>query len=293
MLGLTQFSKHHMDFINKVIAFCTSPFVGFIIGAAGIILSLYFYKISKKYRIPKYAVRNINLIEDSIGKIGDIKITYGENEVQNLSIAQVAFWNDGKETINSGDVAPLSPIVITANGKTNFLDLTIIYSKNDANNFRLEPIPNPVKPEEHLQNKLLIKFDYFDFNEGIIIQIFHTGTSSKEIQIEGAVKGCRSIKRMSKPIISKTKPIYEFLNKLKFRHKKIIAGVFLIAAPFIFYLSNVITRLASGGGIFKLSDSPFLLLALIYWGAAGSVLRRRIPSGFELFEEEIKPNQNV
>jgi hypothetical protein len=98
---------------------------------------------------------------------------------------------------------------------------------------------------------------------------------------------------MSKPIISKTKPIYEFLNKLKFRHKKIIAGVFLIAAPFIFYLSNVITRLASGGGIFKLSDSPFLLLALIYWGAAGSVLRRRIPSGFELFEEEIKPNQNV
>lgn len=42
-----------------------------------------------------------------------------------------------------------------------------------------------------------ITFDYLDHNDGALIQIFHTGSGSDDIQLEGTIKGARSIQRRS------------------------------------------------------------------------------------------------
>jgi hypothetical protein len=255
----------------------------------GIVLAIYFYFKSKRNRIPKYAVRSINLIEDSIGKIGDVEISYAQNKIKNLSIARVAFWNDGSETISSGDVAPLNPIKICCSGTTDFLGIEIVYKKNLANNFSLSPITSSKEPTKHLQNELFINFDYIDKDEGIILQIFHTGKTGEEIQIQGSIKGGGSVKKLQNPLLNKMKPFYSYIDKLKIKHKKIILGIFAIITPVLFFIFTFTPILKIQTSLVIPKYISFFIITIMYWSLAFLIFHKRVPKGFDLFEEELIP----
>ena len=60
--------------------------------------------------MPIYILRTVNLVRENVQKIDTVNILYAGNKVNNLSITKIAFWNDGKETINNSDVAQNNPI---------------------------------------------------------------------------------------------------------------------------------------------------------------------------------------
>lgn len=132
----------------------------------GIIFTTYFYFKSKKIRMPIYILRTVNLVRENVQKIDTVNILYAGNKVNNLSITKIAFWNDGKETINNSDVAQNNPIRLIIDKDCIFLDAEIIYQKNPSNDFNIS-ISNDNKYVD-------ITFDYFDFEEGIVLQVFHT-----------------------------------------------------------------------------------------------------------------------
>lgn len=85
---------------------------GWIVGIVGIILAIYFYFKNKKIKEPVYALRDLNLIKDLINTPEALEMFYAGNKINNLSVAKIAFWNAGRDTINEKDIAKADPLAI-------------------------------------------------------------------------------------------------------------------------------------------------------------------------------------
>lgn len=158
----------------------TNPIVGFWIGFIGIILAVIFYSKSRKLKRPIYWMRTFEILKGE-EKFPKLSIAYENGIVNTVSLTKIAFLNAGNETIDSGDIAPKNPLRIEIGGSFKILDKSVVYTKNEANNFRLE--------ETEQKNTLKINFDYLDKNDGAIFQIIHDGASPDAINIKGSIKG--------------------------------------------------------------------------------------------------------
>lgn len=278
----------HLAF-KQVTAFLgnTSLFnlLSLVLSVLGFLLAFFFYFKGVRRRAPMYAVRSIKLVEDSIiGMSGSIEISYFGSKVRNLSVARVALWNSGRETISPDDVAPSSPIKVICSGAAELLGIDIVYEKNAANNFSLSEVKDPNKRNQHLQNELLINFDYFDQNEGVILQIFHTGVED-EIKVVGNVKGCGSIKRVGKPFFHKMSFLSDPFGGLKRKYRRIVVGTLLIITPVLGFMIAIIPMPQTEHKSLIHYVAWFFITAL-YWSIAISILHRRMPKGFDLFDED-------
>jgi hypothetical protein len=259
--------------------------VSLFLGLFGILLGVFLYLRSLRLRLPIYDVKNINLIQEKVEKIKDIQITYLGNRIDNLSIARIAIWNRGRETINKSDVAPIDPIRLELRN-SKILNIEIIYEKNPANNFSL--IPVSIDGKTHIHNRFAINFDYFDLNEGIILQVFHTGKTDEDIKILGTIKGSKNIEKLEEPFFSwVSRGPGDFIRSLKYKHRKIILGILLIFSPLMFIFYSFIPS-PSHENIVISKFIPAFIVSVLYWSMAFSVLSRRVPKGFELFEEKIR-----
>lgn len=259
--------------------------VSFVLTVVSFFLAIIFYIRSQKRRVPTYTLRNVNLIREKAETISEISIRYRGEKVDNLSICQVALWNAGEETINFSDIAPSDRLKIVSQGEENFLEVKIIFEKNPANNFILEVTPTN-SPKE-----LFINFDYFDINEGIILQVFHTGKNSDNIKIVGSVKGAGQVQKLNTPLFMRFLRSLSFLEKMNKRYKKRVIAVMLAVTPFFFIFAEYSKKnIPNENESLFFKYLPIFLLALVYWFMAYFLIHRRVPRGFELFEEEIEVN---
>lgn len=268
-------------------------FVCLGLAVISIILCIYFYIKAKKVKQPTYAVRTIRLIEPKIKNIGNINISYLENKIENLSVSKIALWNSGRDTIDYTDVAKNDNLKIIIDSQYRILDCSILFQKNKANSFTVE-ISNDGKA-------VAINFDYFDCNEGVILQVFHTGNSSNNISLIGRIKSVNRIKRKGEQKRNNSKP--SFINKASIAIIKIAAKfvrtrlyrytaiVFFIYLCLLFCYSffvdaETITSLFYGNNSKFSMQFLLLLLAISYFYIAYITSNNNIPKGFDIFNEE-------
>lgn len=240
--------------------------VMFIIAIASIIITIYIYIRSRKDKKPTYIIRTINLIRDTIKNIDNVKILYKNDTINNLSISKIALWNDGKETINSADVAPIDPIKIAIKNEYDILYADFLYKKNEVNNFKYEIASD--------KKTINITFDYFDFEEGFILQIFHTGNSSLDLCIKGTIKTVKKIIRNEVTAESDRKYFFQGICFLLF---VIIAAFILGTIPFsteLWFFSII------------------AILSCVYIRIGYKSIKRKIPKGFDIFNEEFLVGKN-
>lgn len=261
-----------------------------LLAIIGIVLSFYFYFKSKKNKIPIYIARSINLVRESIKKIETVEILYAGNKIENLSITKVAIWNDGRDTISFVDVAHADPLKICIDKEYDILDAEILFQRNSANDFNLL-ISNDKK-------SVLIKFDFFDFEEGVIIQLAHTGNSSDDIKLLGTIKSVKKILRKSllNSIFPRISTFLKISGDSKVKRRTVLNVIGLtvtLVGVFIFSLPLILPKLPSGvinppdgerSSFFKYL--PFSLTGLLYVWTGVRFLKRRIPKGFDIFDEE-------
>lgn len=156
--------------------------VGILIGLLSTVIA---YVISKKEKLPRYAIRSYTFIEGMTDKLSDLKISWhGDgNPVHNLTVARLAFWNAGKDTINKADVVKAEPLVIHAPDGARILSHTVVALADPTNRFEFSGTAD--------KNALRVAFDHIDYKEGFLIQIVHTGNSANEPHITGKIKGAR------------------------------------------------------------------------------------------------------
>lgn len=229
----------------------------------------------------------MNLVRENVQKIDTVNILYAGNKVNNLSITKIAFWNDGKETINNSDVAQNNPIRLIIDKDCIFLDAEIIYQKNPSNDFNIS-ISNDNKYVD-------ITFDYFDFEEGIVLQVFHTGNKSDDITLVGQIKSVKNIQR--KDYFSSFIPTYivNILKKTTLPKKiaKLVSGwtVFIMGLCLVLFALIIpfieIVPKDSNPEKSRLEMIVFLgIVGILYASMGYSLIKRKIPKGFNVFNEE-------
>jgi hypothetical protein len=257
-------------------------FIYFLLTPIGIVLSFYFYYKSRKFKRPVYIVKTLNLVKEKIQKIETVQILYKGEKVDNLSISKIALWNEGKETISTNDVANSSPIKINIKDGLEILEAEIIYQKNISNDFKIE-INEDYK-------FLLVKFDFFDFEEGVVLKIFHTGSSSSDLFLSGTVK---SVKKITRKEINYLPTIFNKIllvdNSLSKKSKLRIIGWSSIFMGILVILGFPIMMYQSDEMIEKKSSSIIttLLIGIPYLYLGYKTLKKYIPKDFNIIWEDI------
>jgi hypothetical protein len=262
-----------------------------LLAILGIIFTIYFYFKSKKNRNPTYIIRTINLVKEKIQKIETVEIKYGGEIVENLSISKIALWNDGKETINSNDVANNNKIKIKINNDYRFLDAEILFQKNEASDFKC-----------FISNDNLfinIEFDYFDYEEGVVLQIFHTGNESNDLFIDGKIKSVKKIIRKQYGSTILPNSFYNWLRKddkiINPRILKstlgwtvIFGGILIFCLTFLrpSFLETEIVEVKKSNAK-DLKNLIILFPAFLYMLMGYRMVKRNIPKGFDVFNEEM------
>jgi hypothetical protein len=160
--------------------------VGLSVGiVVSIIVAYYFYRKSLRIKEPCWAIRSNNLVQGYSAQLEDLKIRYNNVNVENLTISRILFWNNGAQTIDKVDLDTVNHLRINCIGGIKLLDVKILTTNNQSCQFTAAIDNN--------KTNALLYFDYLDKNQGAIIQIVHSGMSSKDLTILGDIKGGKTI----------------------------------------------------------------------------------------------------
>lgn len=161
-----------------------------ILSISSIAVSIYLFFKSIRSKKPVYLEINYPLIEDSVSAIDGLEIKYNKQKISRLTLTRFSFWNNGRETIDGNDIAAADRlrIYIPARRKTDsgeMISAKVIFSRKQANSIKLD-----IEDSE-----AYISFDFLDYGDGAIFEIYHTGIAEHQLGIKGTLKGSHKLKR--------------------------------------------------------------------------------------------------
>jgi hypothetical protein len=256
------------------LAFLT--WVAFAVGVFGILLSWYFYLKSARSKRPYCLTFTHSISKSVLVNDTDLRITYKGSTVPRLAVTKLVFWNAGTETISGADVPTNSPFAISVGGPCRFLNFTLDSVKKLGNGVALSI-------DEDMKN-VIVKFDYFDKNDGFVVELLHTGESNSAIKVEATFKGAHAlVHRSAAPFLSLPRPV----RKLLVSEHRALAGFMLTLAPLIILLDSHFRFMPSWWGpTIQLNTVVDYIANFVAFGSiflAGIyLLRTRLPAGFTL-----------
>lgn len=150
-----------------------------------ILISFVFYSRSKKEKVPLYNIKHFNLVRGHLKELKSVKISYGGEDVEDLTLTRLAFWNKGRDTIEQRDIAQADPVRITVPEGYRILEVNIDYIHNPVNSIEIKVSDD--------RTSAILNFDYLHTLEGCVLTIYHTAVGS-QVKIKGTIKGAGSIK---------------------------------------------------------------------------------------------------
>ena len=164
--------------------------ISLIVGVLSLIIAIILYYKGKKIKSPVYLSRTTRLINRSFDQIDKLEIKYDDVKLSALTITKLAFWNKGRETIQSDDLTPKDQLRIEINNEYKILSCDILAQTKIANDFKVEITED--------KKAIIISFDYLDYQDGVVLKIRHTGSDSNDLAMKGGIKGA-SIKEVGLP----------------------------------------------------------------------------------------------
>lgn len=271
----------------------TNPWLGIvslIIAVLSVILMIIFYIKSKKVKLPCYTFRSNNLVKDLFSRISPLEMRYSGQQIENLTVTKIAFWNAGRDTIDKRDIVSADPLTVHVKEGYKILEPIKLYEINPSNQF------STITSED--RSYFTLQFDYVDKGEGVVIQFFHTGLSSKDVEISGRIKGAGELIYKFAPNLERY-PILRSFSLLSSYHPSVSVKkrcynlamvLFIIPVASIVLALWIVDNVVITEGPF--SQMAFMLASFIYliayWGLGFYLLKRRMPKGFDTFEEEFE-----
>ncbi len=158
------------------------------IGLAGLLVGLIclvLYLKDRRIKKPCYSNRSFNITHGLASRFKGLEIRFLDQPVSELTVTTIAFWNAGGQTIDRNDVA--DPIRFKLKEGCRILQYELLRMTDPTNRAVLHP--------QEDGSEIRLEFEYFDKNEGVVINITHTGLTSEDIQVFGKIKGVRLIHR--------------------------------------------------------------------------------------------------
>ena len=162
---------------------CTNWF-GILGLALGLLSTILVYRWQRKEKRPYYSRRTTVIISNAKEAFPAVGIHYKGHvdDLDNLSVTLIVVWNAGRATIDKSDVVLLKPLSIRTLHSVKLLGTSIIQANNSS--------CGATCSFKKASNSAALTFDFLDYCNGFVVELLHTGTSHKDIQIEGAFKEC-------------------------------------------------------------------------------------------------------
>ena len=150
-----------MEFINQLLKNPFFQIANTIFGFIGLTILIIMF-IKKKKRLGLF-LKPTKIFSDM--DLPEVRNTYNGESISTLFETEFVLWNKGKKIIQESDFAAAIEIY-GKDENLKILDVNYISSNCDENNFRYEL---------NEKNHLIIHFDYLTKNQGIKLEILHTG----------------------------------------------------------------------------------------------------------------------
>jgi len=158
--------------------------VGLVATISGIVLAVFFYKLSRPPRLLAYATRTFRVLPRARIKLQGLQITYYGFPVESLSVTRLAVWNAGSESIRRSDLPASDRPVIYGGGGMTIFETTVIETSAAANNVGLTLVDHPIVGSA-------IGFDFLDPGDGAVFSVVHDGNKLTDIRLNGEIIGGR------------------------------------------------------------------------------------------------------
>ena len=232
--------------------------ISFVLGVFGTAFAIYEHYYNKERKeITYHRITNTIIIKKK-SRFEKLDIKYDGNPIADFAVSRILLWNSGNRTIMFDDMVPTKELSIEMKEGESILDYEILFSSEKTNKFSIEKIND---------NRIIVKFDYIDKNDGVVVQILHTGTQ-EDIIISCKIKGGMSIRKYGGKIgIFGVKDESE-MTKGQIIITKLLMIAFVLSAPLLYFVSTVLSIISCYDYTFQYNssfDSPVeTILALIF-----------------------------
>lgn len=137
-----------------------------------------YFKGKKKLQITYY-LKSLEIAKTDVKPDSKLELFFGGQKVFNVRVTKIAIWNSGNHVINATDIAETEKLRIESVCDSRILEAKVVAECEKSDGFRT------IQEDE---TKCSIDFDYIGVNEGVTIQIVHTGERSG-INVKGKIKG--------------------------------------------------------------------------------------------------------
>lgn len=171
----------------KISEFASDPLatlIGLILGFSGITLAIIFYFKSRRSKELKYFVTSRTLFDEPEKRLEGLQITYNSIPQKRITVARIAIWNSGTETIVSDDIPTKYPLFIQLDEECEVLGIAVTRITDDATLFQFS-----IPFNHRAWTKIPLSFEYLNKGHGATIQIVHNGPETIPIKVKGKIKG--------------------------------------------------------------------------------------------------------
>ncbi|SRR6266566_2394450 len=159
--------------------------LGLLVGAAGIALSIYFYQQSREERDPVFIVdpNRVEIVSAEHVATAPIKVLRRDNSPIRADVYAVRFffWNAGRRSIRPENV--LEPIRMTL-GDTSSEILDFKTLKDSRSVARLQLTRVTTDPRS-----LLVAFSILERDDGVAGQVIYQGRRDAPLRVSGTIEG--------------------------------------------------------------------------------------------------------
>lgn len=172
----------------------TNPYstvIGLIFTILSVVIAIIFYLRSKKEKIPYFEISSNTILEKLHKSLDGLEVHYKGEAQERITVTKVVFWNDGKETIDRNHLVEKDPLRLICPLSTKILDVRIVDCSAESNSVQ---IGSPVSDKDVTYYPL--SFEYLDYREYFVIQVIHNGNTHEQFNIEGKIKGVKTIENV-------------------------------------------------------------------------------------------------
>lgn len=128
--------------------------------------AIYTYFSNNRKKQFSAAISDVEIIRKGNKRIENLDFFYKDKSIKSLTISRCSIWNSGNKVINAEDLVAEHQLEIYVDKGAEILEAQIIAEVETTNRFQILEITS---------ERVKVGFDYVDTNEGITLQIIHTG----------------------------------------------------------------------------------------------------------------------
>lgn len=172
---------------------------GMLVSVVSVVLAVVFYLALQKERELVYAANPIRTTVVAAGQSSDLEILHGGKQIAGVDItaAQVAIWNAGKQSVRRDNV--LEDVVIFTEPSVQILEASIRVRSRDVTGFTLRDTV-----QSRQEGKVPLSWHILEENDGGSVQLIYAGPQEINIGVRGTIEGLRGIKRVELGVKIKT-----------------------------------------------------------------------------------------